>query len=59
VYTLGNLLEESCRDLVVGWVLGKIDWDKKLLSLRVDITNINTSLVSKKDPVTIKEEKEG
>jgi hypothetical protein len=45
VDTLGDLLEESCCDFFVGGVLFEVDWDKKLLSLLVDIANIDTSLV--------------
>jgi hypothetical protein len=49
VNTLGNLLQEGGSDLLVRGVLLE-----KLLSLLVDITNINTTLVGEKDPITLK-----
>lgn len=52
----GNLLEESSGDLLVGRELGEVNGNQELLSLLVDITNIDTTLVSEEDPVTLKEE---
>jgi hypothetical protein len=54
VYTLGNLLQESSSDLLVRGIFLEVDRDKKLLSLLVDIANIDTTLVGEKDPVTLK-----
>lgn len=51
--TLGNLLEEGGSNLLVGGVLGKVDGDEELLGLLVDITNIDTALVSEEDPVAL------
>ena len=54
MYTLGNLLQESSSDLLVRGIFLKVDRDEKLLSLLIDITNIDTTLVGEKDPVTLK-----
>jgi hypothetical protein len=54
VHTLGNLLQESASDLLVRRVLLEVDGNEKLLSLLVNITNINTTLVGEKDPITLK-----
>jgi hypothetical protein len=54
VYALGDLLQESSSNLLVGGVLGKVDGNEKLLSLLVDITNIDTTLVGEEDPVALK-----
>ena len=51
--TLRNLLEESGSDLLVGGVLLEVDGDQKLLSLSIDITDIDTTLVGEEDPVTL------
>jgi hypothetical protein len=53
VNALGDVLEERGGDLLVGRVLSKIDGNQKLLSLLVDITNINTTLVGEEDPVAL------
>lgn len=53
VNTLGHLAQESSSDLLVGGVLLEVDGDEKLLSLGVDITNVDTTLVGEKDPVTL------
>ena len=53
VNTLGNLLEESGSNLLVGRVLLEVDGNQDLLSLSIDITDINTTLVGKEDPVTL------
>jgi hypothetical protein len=54
VNTLGNLLQEGGGDLLVRGVLLQVNGNEKLLSLLVDITNINTTLVGEKDPITLK-----
>jgi hypothetical protein len=53
VNTLGDLLEESGSNLLVGRVLCKIHGDQELLSLGVDIANINTTLVGEENPVAL------
>jgi hypothetical protein len=53
VDTLGNLLEKSGSNLLVGGILSEIDGDQELLSLGVNITNINTTLVGEEDPVAL------
>lgn len=56
--TLGNLLQESGSNLLIGRVLLQVDGDEKLLSLLVDITNIDTTLVGEKDPITLKRDRQ-
>lgn len=51
---LGDLLEKSSSNLLVGWVLLEVDGNEELLSLLINITNIDTTLVSEEDPVTLK-----
>lgn len=53
VNTLGNLLEESGSNLLVGRVLLEVDGDQDLLSLSIDITDVDTTLVGEEDPVTL------
>jgi hypothetical protein len=53
VDTLRNLLEESGSNLLVGRVLLEVDGDQKLLCLSIDITDIDTTLVSEENPVTL------
>ena len=52
--TLGNLLQKGGSDLLVRGVLLQVNGNEKLLGLLVDITNINTTLVGEKDPITLK-----
>jgi hypothetical protein len=54
VHTGGDLLQERRRNLLVGGVLLEVDGDEELLSLLVDIANIDTALVGEEDPVTLK-----
>lgn len=51
--TLGDLLQESSGNLLVGGELGEIHGDEDLLGLLVDITNINTALVGEENPVAL------
>lgn len=53
VDTLGHLAEQGLGDLLVGGVVLQVDGDEQLLSLSVDITNIDTTLVGEEDPVTL------
>jgi len=53
VNALGDLLEESGSNLLVGRVLGQVDGNQELLSLGVDIANVNTTLVGEEDPVAL------
>ena len=54
VDTLRNLLQESGGDLLVRGELLEVDRNEKLLSLLVNIANINTTLVGEEDPITLK-----
>jgi hypothetical protein len=56
VDAFGNLFEESRGKLFVGWVFSQVNRDEDLFSFRINIANINTSLVSKENPVTLKQE---
>jgi hypothetical protein len=53
VNTLGDLAQQGRGNLLVGGVLLKVDGDQQLLSLSIDITDINTTLVGEEDPVTL------
>ncbi len=53
VDALWHLGQEGGCDLLVGWVLGEVDWDQELLGLLVNITDINPTLVGEKNPVTL------
>ena len=51
--TLRDLVQESLGNLLVGGVVLEVDGDEQLLSLGVDITNVDTTLVGEEDPVTL------
>jgi len=53
VETLGDLLQQSGCNFLVGRVLLKVDRDENLLGFGIDIAHIDTSLLSEKDPVAI------
>jgi hypothetical protein len=53
VDALGDLAQQGGGDGLVGRVVAEVDGDKKLLSLLIDITDINTTLVGEEDPVTL------
>jgi hypothetical protein len=55
VHTGGDLLQERRRNLLVGGEQLEVDGDEELLSLLVDIANIDTALVGEEDPVTLKQ----
>lgn len=50
----GDLAEEALGDLLVAGVLLEIHGDQELLSLSVNITNLNTTLVVEENPVTLR-----
>ena len=54
VDALGDLAEQRGGDDLVGGVLLEVDGDEKLLSLLVDIADIDTTLVGEENPVTLK-----
>lgn len=56
MYTLGDLLQESGGDLIIRRELAEVDRNEKLFGLLVDIANIDATLVSEKDPITLKRE---
>ena len=51
--TLGDLAQQGAGDGLVGRVVLEVDGDKKLLSLLINITDIDTTLVGEEDPVTL------
>lgn len=51
---LGDLAQQGAGDGLVGRVVLEVDGDEKLLSLLIDITNIDTTLVGEEDPITLK-----
>jgi hypothetical protein len=53
VYTLGDLAQKGGSDLLIGWVLLEVDRNEELLSLLIDIADINTTLVGEEDPITL------
>ena len=52
--TLGDLAQQGAGNGLVGRVVLEVDGDEKLLSLLIDITDIDTTLVGEEDPVTLK-----
>jgi len=54
VDTLGHLAQECLCDDLVGWIVGQVDGNEELLSLLIDIANIDTTLVGEEDPVALK-----
>lgn len=52
--TLGHLAQECLCDDLVGWIVGQVDGNEELLSLLIDIANIDTTLVGEEDPVALK-----
>jgi hypothetical protein len=54
VNALGYLAQESRSNLLVRGVVLQVHGDKKLLGLRINITNVDTTLVGEEDPVTLK-----
>ena len=53
VHALWHLLQQGRSNLFVGWILSKVNRDEELLSFCVDITDIDTTLVSEEDPVAL------
>lgn len=53
VDALGNLLEESVGNLLVGGILREVNGDKQLLCLLIDVADVDTTLVSEKDPIAL------
>lgn len=51
--TLGDLAQQGASDGLVGRVVLEVDGDEKLLSLLINITDIDTTLVGEEDPVTL------
>ena len=56
VDTLRHLVEQGLGDLLVGGVVLQVDGDEQLLSLSVNVTDIDTTFVGEEDPVTLSHE---
>jgi hypothetical protein len=54
VDTSGDLAEKALGDLLVAGVLLEVHGDEELLSLSVDIADLDTTLVVEQDPVALK-----
>lgn len=54
MHTLGYLAQERAGNSLVGGELGKVDGNEELLSLLIDITDIDTTLVGEEDPIALK-----
>jgi hypothetical protein len=54
VHALGDLAQKRLGNGLVGRVLLEVDGDEELLSLLVDVADIDTTLVGEEDPVTLK-----
>lgn len=50
---LGDLAEQSLRNLIVGRILGQVDRNQQLLCLGVNIADIDTTLVCEENPVAL------
>lgn len=53
MYALGDFLQEGRGNFLVRGVLLEVDGNEKLLSLLINITNIDTTLMGEEDPVTL------
>jgi hypothetical protein len=53
VNTLGNLAQECSSNLLIRGIFGEVNGNEKLLSLLIDITNVDTTLVGEEDPITL------
>jgi hypothetical protein len=53
VNACGDLAQECGSNLLVGGVVLKVDGNEKLLSLSIDVTDVDTTLVGEEDPVTL------
>lgn len=54
VKTLRNLAQQASGDLLVGGEVLQVDGNQELLGLSINITDINTTLVVEKNPITLK-----
>jgi len=54
VDTLWHLLQQCRGDLFVRGVILEVDGNEQLLSLLINITNIDTTFMSEENPVSLK-----
>ena len=57
MHALWHLLQQGRGDLFVGWILGEVNRDEKLLSFCVNIADIDTALMGEEDPVALMPER--
>jgi len=57
VHALWHLLEQGRGNLFVGGIVGEVDGDEELLSLCIDVADIDTSLVCEEYPVALMAER--
>lgn len=55
--TLGDVLEESGSNLLVGRILLQVNRNEKLLSLGIDIADVDTTLVCEENPIALVRER--
>lgn len=53
MHTLRHLFQKGGGDDLVGGIFPEVDGDEQLLSLLVDIADIDTALVGEEDPVAL------
>ena len=53
--TLWNLFQESRSDFIVRRVFGEVNGDENLLGFCIDITDIDTTFVCEKNPITLEQ----
>jgi hypothetical protein len=53
VHSLWYFAEKNFGNLLVGGILAEVYWDKELLGFLIDITNIDTTLMGKEDPIAL------
>jgi imidazole glycerol phosphate synthase subunit HisF len=53
VDSLGDFAEQGLCDFSIGWVFRQVHRNEELLSFGVDITNVNSTLVSKEDNIAL------
>lgn len=59
MHTLGYLAQERLGNGLVGGIFAEVDGNEELLSLLINITNIDTTLVGEEDPIALKRKVSG
>jgi len=53
VQALGHLLQQRARKLLIGRIFREVNGNQDLLSLGINIANINTTLVGEENPIAL------